>query len=69
MKTSMESNGAQPAERWYTQFWPWFLILLPATVVIASFTTLYIAIQSPDKVVRGEYEKLGPVITESGLKQ
>ena len=28
---------------WYQQFWPWFLILLPASVVVAGLTTLVIA--------------------------
>ena len=30
---------------WYRQGWPWFLILLPATVVVACFITLYLARQ------------------------
>jgi FixH len=31
---------------WFKQFWPWFLISLPGTVVIASMITLSIAIDS-----------------------
>jgi FixH len=34
-------------EPWYRQFWPWFLIALPGSVVIASFVTLYIASSEP----------------------
>jgi len=36
---------------WYKQFWPWFIISLPASAVIASFTTLWIAISNPDSMV------------------
>lgn len=36
---------------WYRQFWPWFLIALPATAVVASFATLAIAIRNADEVV------------------
>ena len=28
---------------WYRQFWPWFLIVLPGSVVVAALTTVYIA--------------------------
>jgi hypothetical protein len=36
---------------WYRQFWPWFIIALPASVVIASFFTLWLAISHPDQLV------------------
>ncbi len=43
---------------WYKQFWPWVLIGLPATAVIASVTTLFIAIENkPDMVVEDYYKK------------
>ena len=45
---------------WYKQFWPWFIIALPATAVIASFITLWIAISNPDTMVLtdSEYQHL-----------
>lgn len=45
---------------WYKQFWPWFIIALPASVVIASFFTLWLAISNPDQLVldEGEYRQL-----------
>lgn len=55
----------QHNEAWYRQFWPWFLILLPGSVVIASFITIYIAASNPDPIIKSDYQKLGPVITES----
>ncbi|MFN2426459.1 MAG: FixH family protein [Candidatus Binatia bacterium] len=36
---------------WFRQFWPWFLIALPATSVVFSFATLYIAVREADEVL------------------
>lgn len=44
---------------WYRQFWPWFLISLPATAVVAGFITLNIAIDSDDGLVKDDYYKEG----------
>ena len=41
---------------WYRQFWPWFIIALPASAVIASFITLWIAISNPDGMVLTDTE-------------
>jgi hypothetical protein len=45
---------------WYRQFWPWFIIALPASAVVASFITLWLAISRPDPLVidDGEYRRL-----------
>ena len=50
---------------WYRQFWPWFIIALPASAVVASFFTLWLAISRPDYIVidDDEYQRL-----KSGLK-
>ena len=50
---------------WYRQFWPWFIIALPAAAVLASFFTLWLAISNPDYLVVDdeEYQRLN-----SGLK-
>lgn len=47
---------------WYKQFWPWFLILLPLSVVIASLITFFIAQTSPPALVSGNYYKEGLAI-------
>lgn len=39
---------------WYKQFWPWFIIALPASVVVASFFTLWLAVSNPDHLVVDE---------------
>jgi len=64
---SPDKQNAQnnPVTPWYRQFWPWFIIALPATAVVASFVTLWLAISRPDYIVIDEddYQRL-----KSGLK-
>lgn len=50
--------------KWYQQFWPWFLILLPASVVVASIATIYIASQHADSLVVDDYYKNGLTINQ-----
>ena len=58
------SNNAQktpdPVVPWYRQFWPWFIIALPAAAVLAGFFTLWLAISNPDYMVVDdeEYQRL-----------
>ena len=47
---------------WFRQFWPWFLIALPATAVVAGITTLFIAMHDPDGLVADDYYKAGLAI-------
>lgn len=51
-----------PADPWYRQFWPWFLIALPGAVVIASFYMLYLATSHSDDLVIDDYYKEGLAI-------
>ncbi len=44
---------------WYRQFWPWVLIGLPGSVVVASFVTLGIALKNPDSVVKDDFHREG----------
>lgn len=50
---------------WYRQFWPWFIIALPLTAVIASITTLIIAAHDPDGLVVDDYYKEGLTINQT----
>ena len=36
---------------WYRQFWPWFIIALPAAAVVAGLTTLWISMQTTDSLI------------------
>ena len=41
---------------WYREPWPWFLIVLLSTVVIAGFITLWLAVSEPHELVISESE-------------
>lgn len=53
-----------PVVPWYRQFWPWFLIALPASVVVAGFFTLYLAIKYSDDLVSDNYYRDGLAINQ-----
>lgn len=44
---------------WYRQFWPWFLIALPGSAVIASFALLTVALRNADSLVRSDWSHHG----------
>ena len=50
-----KADGSKIEKRnfpWYRHGWVWFIILLPSSVVIASFVTLFIAIvNAPEPAV------------------
>jgi hypothetical protein len=41
---------------WYREPWPWFLIVLLSTVVIAGVITLWLAASNPHELVISENE-------------
>lgn len=56
---------------WYRQFWPWFIIALPASAVVASFITLWLAISNPDQLVieDEEYQRLNSELKAQAPEQ
>ena len=48
-------SGVAP---WYRQFWPWFLIALPACAVVASLFTIWLAVSSPNALVVDDYSRI-----------
>ena len=54
-----ETHTVKP---WYKQFWPWMIIGLPTSVVIASIVTYFIALDGIDSVVSKDYYKEGLAI-------
>lgn len=52
MNNNLTNTDKKP---WFKQFWPWFLISLPASVVIASMFTISLAIEN------------APVITQTNI--
>jgi uncharacterized protein len=54
-----------PELPWYKQFWPWFLIALPSSVVIAGISTAIIAFSGADPLVHDNYYKKGLALNQS----
>lgn len=54
-----------PVAPWYRQGWPWFLIAIPASSVVAGFVTLYLAITTFDGLVVDDYYKEGRAIVQT----
>jgi len=50
---------------WYRQFWPWFIIALPASVVVAGISMVFVAFDHRDDVVVDDYYREGLVINQS----
>jgi hypothetical protein len=59
------ANQAIEAKPWYRQFWPWFLISLPLSAVLAGIATIIIAMDNPDGVVVDDYYKEGLAINQA----
>jgi hypothetical protein len=51
-------------EAWFKQFWPWFLIILPLTAVIAATKLLFTAIEHKPEMVVDDYYSKGKAINE-----
>ncbi|WP_283130719.1 FixH family protein [Enterovibrio norvegicus] len=49
---------------WYKQFWPWFLIALPGSVVVASFFTVSLLTENKVSLVSEDYYKDGKGINQ-----
>ena len=62
MNTITYENSTLNTQPWYKQFWPWFLISLPLSAVIAGITTIFIAMDKPDGLVVDDYYKEGLAI-------
>lgn len=61
----MTSSMVRPSPAaWYRERWPWLLIAGPAIVVIASFTTLWLAVATDDGVIADDYYKRGLLINQ-----
>ncbi|MBI3782966.1 MAG: FixH family protein [Deltaproteobacteria bacterium] len=53
---------------WYVQFWPWFLIALPAASVVFCVVCLFLAVRGADSLVRDDWYSSGANINrELGL--
>ena len=60
----MKSNGTR-AQPWYREPWPWILMAGPATVVVASLFTAWLAVRSDDGLVVDDYYQQGLAINKT----
>lgn len=60
-----QDSSRQDNKVWYRHFWVWFVILLPASSVVAGITTLVIAINNADDPVADNWYKDGRGINKS----
>lgn len=63
MTVSTYPTGA--GRPWYRQFWPWFLIAIPAMSVVSGLTMLTVAVRGADQMVVDDYYKHGLAINEN----
>ncbi|MFC4933389.1 FixH family protein [Massilia sp. GCM10023247] len=53
-----------PVQPWYRHRWPWFIMLGPAAVMLATAVTVGLALRQPDAVVVDDYYKQGKAINQ-----
>ncbi|GBL44722.1 putative analog of CcoH, COG3198 [Sulfuriferula multivorans] len=58
----MHATDKQP---WYREPWPWLLMILPLTAVVAGFITAWYAVVSNDGLVADDYYKEGMAINQT----
>lgn len=62
-------TGSSPAGKpWYREPWPWILIALPGSVVLAGIVTILIAVYTNDGLVVDDYYKEGLAINRTLAK-
>lgn len=58
-------NTINDTRPWYKEFWPWFVMLFPASAVVGGFITYYVAATNNDGVVEDDYYKQGMTINRT----
>lgn len=53
-----------PVAPWYRHRWPWFIMLGPVAVMLATAVTVWLAVRQPDAVVVDDYYKRGKAINQ-----
>ncbi len=59
----------QYTKPWYRQFWPWFVIAIPASSVVVGMVLLSFALTTEDSLVRSDYYKAGRMINDQLARQ
>lgn len=61
----MNEPADQSIPPWYRQFWPWFLIALPAVAIFASAMLIWKSTEYPVDLVKDDYYKDGLAINRT----
>ncbi len=59
------TNFDKDTAPWFKQFWPWFLITIPAITIVYCMLMIYVAITSENSLVSDNYYKDGLAINQS----
>lgn len=59
------TNFEKDTTPWFKQFWPWFLISIPATTIVYCMLMIYTAINTENSLVSDNYYKDGLAINQS----
>lgn len=57
--------SSQSHKPWYREPWPWILMAGPFIVIVAAFTSAWLAIKSSDGLVTEDYYKQGEAVGET----
>ena len=57
--------AVEDTKPWYKQFWPWALMVMPATAVVAGLYTYSLAASGSSGLVVDDYYKAGKAINRS----
>ena len=61
---NVEPSHAGP---WYRHSWPWFIVVLLSTTVVAGIATVIIAVRGADPLVADDYYRAGKAINRTLL--
>ena len=50
---------------WYRYFWPWFMVILLGSTVVAGLSTVFIAVSGADSLVADDYYREGKAINRT----
>lgn len=64
----MTTRNRTDDKPWYAQFWPWLLISIPATTVVAGVVTIWLASREPVALVHDDYYKEGLAVNRDLAK-
>ena len=59
------TNELTDSGPWYHYFWPWFMVVLLGSTVVAGISTVFIAVRGADPLVADDYYRDGKAINQT----